>query len=239
MTPDLTVSVHFDLICPWCYIGKRNLDVALARLAESHPDTKVRVVWRSMQLLPETPEEGSDFRAFYEARLGSPAAVRARQTQVQAAAARAGVEIDFARIKVFPNTAMAHRLLDFARVFGDRPQQDALLEHLFAAYFNEGRDIGDFETLMILVEASGLDTRGARLWAAEPYAPRDAVLRRLVSEVPLYEFNDQAAISGAQGPEILYDMICAAIAENRVTVQPSQVTLPIGPAPSSAGRASE
>jgi predicted DsbA family dithiol-disulfide isomerase len=222
MTPDLTVSVHFDLICPWCYIGKRNLDVALARLAESHPDTKVHVVWRSVQLLPETPEEGVDFRAFYEARLGSPAAVRARQTQVQAAAARAGVEIDFARITVFPNTAMGHRLLDFAREFGDRPQQDALLERLFAAYFNEGRDIGDFETLMTLAEASGLDSRGARLWAAEPYAPRDAVSRRLVSGVPLYEFNNQAAISGAQGPETLYDVMCAAIAKNRGAVQPSQ-----------------
>ena len=227
------------MICPWCYIGKRNLDVALARLAESHPDTKARVVWRSMQLLPETPEEGVNFRAFYEARLGSPAAVRARQTQVQAAAARAGVKIDFARIKVFPNTAMGHRLLDFARVFGDRPQQDALLESLFAAFFNEGRDIGDFETLMTLAEASELDTRGARLWAAEPYARGDAVLPRLVSGVPLYEFNDQAAISGAQGPEILYDVMRAAIAENRVTVQPSQVTLPISLAPSSAGRASE
>jgi predicted DsbA family dithiol-disulfide isomerase len=218
MKPELTVSVHFDLICPWCYIGKRNLDVALARLAEIHPDTNVHVAWRSVQLLPETPEEGLDFQAFYEARLGSPAAVRARQSQVQAAAARAGVAIDFARIKVFPNTARAHRLLDFAGVFGNRSQRDALLERLFAAYFNEGRDIGDFETLITLAEASGLDALGARSSAARPYAPDDDVWRRLGSGVPLYEVNDQAAISGAQGPEILYDMMCAAIAENRMAV---------------------
>jgi predicted DsbA family dithiol-disulfide isomerase len=218
MKPDLTVSVYFDLICPWCYIGKRNLDIALARLGESHPETKVRVAWRSVQLLPATPEAGVDFRAFYEARLGGPAAVRARQAQVREAAARAGVEIDFPRIKVFPNTAMAHRLLDFASASGNRLEQDALLERLFAAYFNEGRDIGDFETLMTLCESSGLDVHGARSWAARSDAPGNDVLRRLGSGVPLYQVNDRAAISGAQDPEILCAMMCAAIAETRMTV---------------------
>ena len=206
MKPDLTVSVHFDLICPWCYIGKRNLDIALARLSESHPDANVRVAWRSVQLLPETPKAGVDFRAFYEARLGSPEAVRA------------GVEIDFASIKVFPNTAMAHRLLDFASAFGNRLQQDTLLERLFAAYFNEGRDIGDFETLMTLCETSGLNARDARSWAARSDAPVNDVLRRPGSGVPLYQVNDRFAISGARDPEILYAMMCADIAETRMTV---------------------
>ena len=113
VTPPTTVQVdvYFDLICPWCLIGKRQLDAALARWRAEHAGADVHVRWHSVRLIDGVPPEGWDFAAFYERRLGSPEAVQARQAQVRAAARQAGAEIDFSRIRVFPDTGPAHQLL--------------------------------------------------------------------------------------------------------------------------------
>jgi len=132
MSSELAATVYFDLICPWCLIGKRNLETALTMLAQSDPHVTVKVDWRSTQLLPHVPEDGLDFTAFYEARLGGAAAVRARQAQVLAAAREAGCEIAFERILRMPNTAKAHRLLHFARSAGPG-RFEQLLDRLFQA----------------------------------------------------------------------------------------------------------
>jgi hypothetical protein len=107
----LNVDVYIDLICPWCLIGKSHLRRALERLAETDPDVDVRVRWHSVQLAPDVAAEGWPFAEFYERRLGGREAAQARQAQVRAAAAQAGVSIDFSRISIFPNSAKAHRLL--------------------------------------------------------------------------------------------------------------------------------
>src|SRR5215475_3173836 len=81
----LKIEAFFDFICPWCLIGKRNLDAAVARFASSRPDVQVKVQWRSHQLLPWTPPDGLPYQAFYRDRLGSAEAVAARRAQVQKA----------------------------------------------------------------------------------------------------------------------------------------------------------
>jgi predicted DsbA family dithiol-disulfide isomerase len=147
----------FDFICPWCLIGKRNLEKAVRKLAQSRPDVQVQTSWRGVQLLPHLPAQGVPFMEFYVQRLGSEAAVRARQEQVQDAAYHADVEVDLRRIEVMPNTANAHRMLALAMEQGSERQIDALLERLFTSYFQRGEDLGDRELLLRLARQCGFD----------------------------------------------------------------------------------
>jgi len=201
MTQTLKIDVYVELICPWCLIGKSNLVSALKQLADADP--RVQVQWHTVQLVPEVPREGWPFAEFYLRRLGSPEAVRQRQAQVRAAAAQAGVEIDFARIERFPNTTLAHRLLAFAE---HQPSVvDAMLDRLFEAYFQRGVNIGDIDTLLDIAQDLGLDREAAAAWLdAEPTPPTKSPA---VSGVPLFVFDEQFALSGAQPPEMLLSAI--------------------------------
>ena len=203
MTQNLKIDVYVELICPWCLIGKSNLASALEQLADTDPDLRVQVQWHTVQLVPEVPREGWPFAEFYLRRLGSPEAVRQRQAQVRAAAAKAGVEIDFARIERFPNTTLAHRLLAFA---ASQPSVvDAMLDRLFEAYFQRGENIGDIDTLLVIAQELGLDREAAAAWLdAEPTRPTESPS---VSGVPLFVFNEQFSLSGAQPPEMLLSAI--------------------------------
>lgn len=208
VTPTATVQVdvYFDLICPWCWIGKTHLDTARRQLAERQPGAQVQLRWHSVQLIPQTPPQGWPYQAFYEHRLGGPEAVRARRAQVQAAAARAGLTIHHGRIAVFPNTWRAHQLLDQAAQ--QHPNQhEALLDALFEAFFVQGLDIGDDRVLASLAEAHGVDsTEGAALDAPPLWAMPDGA-----SGVPLFVFNQRQAVSGAQPPEVLLDAMQASM----------------------------
>ena len=199
MQRELRIDAFVELICPWCLIGKRHLARALEYFAQTDPQVRVRVHWHAVQLVPQVPAEGWPFGEFYLRRLGSPEAVRQRQAQVQAAAAQAGVDIDLARIARFPNTSRAHRLLELAAL---QPHTvDPLLERLFAAYFRRGEDLGDTGTLVAIAQETGLDPAAARacLDAAPPAAEPAPV-----SGVPLFVFDGQWSLSGAQPPEALW-----------------------------------
>ena len=151
----LSIEVYFDFICPWCLIGKRQLDQALAQLRVAQPEVQVAVSWRGVQLLPALPVQGEDFHDFYLRRLGSEQAMGLRQAQVRQAAASVGVELDFGNIPRMPNTADAHRLWQRACQLGSPAQLDELLEWLFACHFLHGGDLGDGATLLGLAEAAG------------------------------------------------------------------------------------
>lgn len=210
MSDTMTIEVYFDLICPWCLIGKRHLATALQRFRAAHPATAVHVVWRSAPLLPDTPPAGLPYDEFYERRLGGKAAVAARRAQVQAAAGMAGFQFNFDAIRTMPNTLAAHRLLRLAQDYGKPEQEDALLERLFAAYFLEGHDIGDATVLAGLARDCGLAMAipGA---ASTPTEPRRAPP---LSGVPCFVFNGRQAVSGAQPPEIML----ATMQDSRVAV---------------------
>jgi predicted DsbA family dithiol-disulfide isomerase len=198
MERELRIDAFVELICPWCLIGKRQLALAVERFAQTDPQVRVEVRWHTVQLIPQVPAQGWPFAAFYLQRLGSPEAVRQRQAQVQAAAAQAGVDIDLARIARFPDTARAHSLLGFA---ASQPHTvDPLLERLFDAYFRRGEDIGNTETLLELAQEMGLDPASARAWLDAPPPAQPAP----VNAVPLFVFNGQRALSGAQPPEALW-----------------------------------
>lgn len=195
----MKIDVISDAVCPWCYIGKRNLEQALAQ----RPDIEADVHWHPYQLHPDAPAGGYDYRATIEQKYGREAIARmfAHITQVGAAA---GIAFHLDRISRGANTLDAHRLLYWARAAG---VQNQVCEAIFEAYFGDGRDLGDPETLVAIAAANGLDGADIRARLASA-VDRDKIeeLRAFaagqgVSGVPLFIIDGVHTLSGAQGVE--------------------------------------
>jgi predicted DsbA family dithiol-disulfide isomerase len=206
------VEISVDLVCPWCLIGLRQFQRAREGMRTLMPQLRWDVHWRGVQLLPHVPQEGFPFHDFYLQRLGGPERLRERQAQVRAAAARAGVSIDYDRIAVMPNTADAHRMLQ--SLDGDGARQEALAERLLCAYFERGEDIGNADVLRAHGAASGLSASqmdAALLGARMPFASNDPSLQG----VPCFVFDDREMLSGAQPAPDLVDAVLRAIERAR------------------------
>ncbi|MDR7135812.1 putative DsbA family dithiol-disulfide isomerase [Lysobacter niastensis] len=208
----VTIGIHFDLICPWCFIGKRHFEAARARLVQKYPAVVVESVWQPVQLLPEVPEQGLPFAQFYERRLGSPQAVRQRRQQIEMAARKAGLELDMAAIQRMPNTARAIDLLRRVATLGQPALYEALLERLFVAYFQRGEDIGDAATLRSLAEEVGVasDQLGDVKLDYACNAPAESA----VPGVPHFVFNGRLSLSGAHDAAILFDAMSHGVQES-------------------------
>lgn len=209
----LSIEVFFDFICPWCLIGQRHLQTALQQLRLEQPEVEVSLRWRGVQLLPDMARTGQPFEAFYRKRLGSEQAVRQRQAQVRAAAEAAGVSIDFPRISRMPNTADAHRLLERATALGDAQLAEALLAELFAAYFQQGKDLGDPITLMQIAQSCGLSpaqVADCLRGDASPFVGGNA---RAADGVPCFVFNQRRVVSGAQPVAVLLEAMRESLGE--------------------------
>lgn len=215
MNPSLRIEVHFDLICPWCLIGKRHLAAALQDFRRLRPDISVELVWKSRELLPGTPPAGLPYQAFYERRLGSRGAVAARRAQVQEAAAPAGIQFAFERIQVMPNTRSAHRLIALAKSECGPAGTAALIERLFTGYFLRGENIGDPKVLSRIAGEFGVgQARLADALAAPAGSDLDADLDAPdVSGVPYFVFNGRYPLSGAHPAETLLQMMQLATLE--------------------------
>src|SRR5437764_752281 len=149
----LTVDVISDVICPWCYIGKRRLERAVAAV-----DEPVRVRWLPFQLNPTMPRKGISRREYRTKKFGSWEHSQELDARVAAAGEAEGIHFAFDRIERTPNTLDAHRLIWLAEKEG---VQDAVVEALFWAYFTDGRDISNGQTLIDVVADAGLDRRKA------------------------------------------------------------------------------
>ncbi len=212
----LTVDVISDVVCPWCYIGKRRLEAALARLRESEPELPIEVRWHPFQLNPDLPREGIDRRRYLEDKFGGRERAQQIYARVSAAGATVGIPFAFDAIERQPNTLDAHRLIVWAQARRDG-DPDALVEQLFRAYFLDGRFLGDQEELVARAAAAGYDAGDARRFLASDEVRKevaDAELRARVlgvSGVPFFIFGGKTAVSGAHEPETLL----AAIAQAR------------------------
>ena len=200
------LDILSDPICPWCYIGKAQLDRALAE----RPDHPFQIEWHPFQLNPDMPAEGMDRVAYLEAKFGGPEGARQVYGRIAEAATAAGVEIDFDAIRRTPNTLDAHRLIHWAGIEGRQP---AVVAALFAAYFREGRDIGDREVLADIADGVGMDAAVvSKLLAsdadAEDVRARDAHSRQMgVTGVPCFIVGQRHAVPGAQPPELWVKVI--------------------------------
>jgi predicted DsbA family dithiol-disulfide isomerase len=198
----LSIEVSFDLICPWCLIGKRNLDAAVGMLRAQRPDVAVEVSWRSFPLLPNIPKQGLPYTEFYEQRLGSAGAVARRQAQVREAARAAGVEIAFERIQVFPNSLDAHRVVAQAQSQGGSARAGAVIDGLFDRYFVRGENIGDAAVLADVRAEHGISPSDAAVPDAEA---------RGMHGVPYFLLNDTIAVEGAQRAPLLVEAMLHAL----------------------------
>jgi predicted DsbA family dithiol-disulfide isomerase len=198
---NLSVDVISDVICPWCYIGKRRLEKAIAALDGPH---EVRVRWLPFQLNPTMPKEGISRREYRTRKFGSWERSLELDAQVAAAGKAEGISFAFDRIERTPNTEDTHRLIWLADKKG---VQDAVVEALFRAYFTEGRDISNRQTLIDVVANAGLDREKAdavlnNIDGLEALKEAEELSRlHRVDGVPFFIVNGKITLGGAQHPD--------------------------------------
>lgn len=196
----MRIDIFSDVICPWCFIGKKRLEKAL----ELRPLPDLQIHWRAFQLNPGMPAEGMDRQAYLAAKFGGPESAQRIYDTVGAAGRRSGVAFAFDKITRTPNTVAAHRLVRFAERFG---RQDAMVEALFQAYFLQGRNLSDLDALAEIAAVAGLDRAAVRGYLdsdedAETVLAEDAYARKLgIGGVPCFIVDGRYALSGAQEPE--------------------------------------
>ena len=201
------IDVVSDVVCPWCFIGKRHLAAALAQI-DDLPDVVVR--WHPFELNPDLPASGVPRRDYLERKFGGAERAAQIYARVHEAGRRGGIAFDFDAIERQPNTREAHRLIAWAQANGDA---DALVERLFAAYFLEGRFIGDRDELARVAAEAGVDEAAARTWLASDIgraeiAKAEERARALgITGVPFFIFDGRVALSGAHPPDTLRDAI--------------------------------
>ena len=197
----IKLDILSDPICPWCYIGKAQLDRALA----NRPDHPFVIEWHPFQLNPDMPAEGMDRRADLEAKFGGREGAVKAYAPIVEHAAKAGLEINFEGMTRTPNTIDAHRLIHWAGI--ERKQEEAV-DALFHAYFVETRDIGDHDVLADIADAIGLDAAVIRRLLGsdadrDDIAQRDAHSREMgVTGVPTFIVDQSHAVPGAQPTEL-------------------------------------
>jgi predicted DsbA family dithiol-disulfide isomerase len=213
-SPALPITIYSDVICPWCYIGKRRFEAALG---EPGMPERIDISWRPFELNPDMPSEGMERSAYRAAKFG---AEKARQLDQQMAAngREAGIAFAFDKMKRTPNTRLAHRLIWQAERAGQETQ-NAVVNRLFEGFFEEGLDIGKKDVLVAIAKDAGLDGKVAKT-ALEAEHTLEAVLdledagiRMGIRGVPFFLLIDKYAISGAQPPELWHDALPKIAAE--------------------------
>jgi predicted DsbA family dithiol-disulfide isomerase len=217
----LNIDIISDVVCPWCYIGKRQIEAALALYAQRQPGAdKPCVTWRPFQLNPQLPAEGVSREQYVVQKFG---AARAKDiyARVAAVGTEYGIAFAFDKIARQPNTVAAHSLIALAGAVGSQPEglQDRVKEAFLRAYFLDGVDLTKTENLVAIAATAGLDRDQAERCLADPQSRQaveqeDGRARAIgVQGVPFFIFNGKLAVSGAQGPEALLDAMLQAEAK--------------------------
>ena len=211
MGQPLLIDLVADVVCPWCYLGWRRVKSAVAL----RPDLEPLIVWRPYQLDPSLPEQGVDRKAYMAGKFKDPVKLKAVHTALVEAGAEEGIVFDFDAIALSPNTSAAHRLIRWAHGAG---KQDAVIEALFAAYFTDGRDIGDPQVLAQIGAAAGLDPAMILRLLAEG-ADKDVIAREHamavqggITGVPFAIFGGKLAVVGAESRENIAQAIDRVLA---------------------------
>jgi predicted DsbA family dithiol-disulfide isomerase len=215
----LHIDVWSDIACPWCYVGKRRLEAALARFTTNGSAPAVEVVWRAFELDPSAPRERPTDVSYaerlarkYGCSVEEAGAMIARMTDV---ARDDGLDFHFERIRP-GNTFDAHRVLHLAH---ERGVQDAVKERYLRAYMTEGEPIGDPETLVRLAAEAGLDADEVRAalasdaYEADVRADEDEARELGINGVPFFVIGGRYAVSGAQPAELLHRALVQASKE--------------------------
>ena len=223
----LTIDVVSDVVCPWCFIGKRHLDRALQLWRTEQPQGAVAVRWHPFFLNPDTPEGGQPYRPFLEKKFGGPQKLAEIWQRITEAGRTTGIEFAFEKIELRANTLNAHRLIHHAQQTGQDGDPkvvqskavNRLIEGLFAAQFIEGRHLGDRTVLAAVAGERGMDREAVQRYLdsaedADVVRAAAADLQRMgIGGVPFFIFNKRLTASGAQPPEALLKVMREAVVE--------------------------
>jgi predicted DsbA family dithiol-disulfide isomerase len=201
----LRIDVVSDVVCPWCYIGKRRLERALEKAGLEG----VEIGWRPFQLNPDMPDEGMERRAYLKMKFGGDGSGGAMYEAIKAAGSEERIPFDFSGIEQQPNTVKAHRLIHYG---GEQGRQDAVVEALFTAYFTAGQNIGETDVLVAVAVEAGLDADATRAYLdsetdVDRIRAEDKVAREMgIQGVPCFIINRRYAVSGAQDPSVFLEV---------------------------------
>jgi predicted DsbA family dithiol-disulfide isomerase len=210
----MQIEIYSDVVCPWCFIGKRRLEHALETAGYAN---RVRVTWRPFELNPTMPKGGMDRRTYLQAKFGGAEALRGMEDRLTKAGEADGIEFAFDRIARTPNTFDAHRLIWLAE---QQDCQDEVVEAIFHSYFTKGNEIGNLDSLAEIASDCGLDREEVERFLASDRAVQEvrteeATGHRLgIRGVPYFVLNGSISISGAQPPDIFVSAIQQAEKES-------------------------
>lgn len=206
MPENLKLDIISDTICPWCYIGKKRLDEALARFGSDRVD----VMWRPYQLDPTVPKDGIDRRGYIKNKFGDPGQRAAMLDALNAAGDAQGIAFDFDAIDRTPNTMDSHRLIRWA---SNNARQQIVVELLFKRYFEEGADIGQNRVLIEVAAQAGMDSQlVTELLQGDSdlelvQTEIDLARHMGVTGVPTFIIENRYAVVGAQDSDVLFDFL--------------------------------
>ena len=195
----IKIDVVSDVMCPWCYVGKRRLEQAIAKI----DDIDVEVRWQPFQLDPTLPPEGRDRKEYLESKFGGPDEAKRIYSSIENAGKAEGLEFQFEKIAVSPNTLDAHRVIRWADKVGDGIQ-DRLVEILFNQFFMEGQNIGDHGVLIRAAKQAGMDADIVKSLLAGDQDKQEVrknieTAQKLgVRGVPCFILENKYAVMGAQ-----------------------------------------
>lgn len=202
----IRLDIFADPVCPWCLIGKAELDRAL----ESRPDHPFAITWQPFRLDPQMPQAGMGYVAYMKMKFGDEKGILAAMKPVMEASERLGLWINPSLIERVPNTLNAHRLLHWAGLEG---AQTPVMSGLMRAYWREGRNIGDPDVLALIGEQAGMNAQVIRRLLAttedrDEIAAREIHARqRGVSSVPTFIVAERHVVSGAQPASLWQNVI--------------------------------
>jgi predicted DsbA family dithiol-disulfide isomerase len=200
-----------DVVCPWCYLGKRRLEAAL----KLRPDVEAQVHWRPYFLNPHVPREGMARTEYLSRKFGSDERFRPAHERISKLGKEEGVEFHFEKIQRQPNTIDVHRVIHWAEEAG---KGSAVVEEIFKSFFTKGLDLTDNEALVAAAAACGLDAEEVRKNLASDldleFIQKAAASAADggISGVPFFIFNSRFAVAGAQTPDQLALAVDQALA---------------------------
>jgi predicted DsbA family dithiol-disulfide isomerase len=212
LQPMIAIDIVSDTVCPWCFIGKRRLERAMAE----RPDFRFQIGWRPFQLNPDMPRAGMDRQQYLALKFGGRERAFKIYDHVGKAGEGEGVAFSFDAIRRQPNTFDSHRLIRWSARAG---LQDAVVETLFRRYFEQGVDIGDRAILSAIAAEAGMDGVEVGDWLerevdSELVREEEAIARRMgIGGVPCFIVDRRFAVSGAQEPSVLVNVFDLAMKE--------------------------
>ncbi|WCL49851.1 DsbA family oxidoreductase [Leptospira sp. GIMC2001] len=210
------VQIVSDVVCPWCYIGKKNWESAVENWAKRNPNHKIDQEWKAFRLDPTLPEEGKPREEVMQAKFGNLDRVHSLFEQVKKVANQVGIEMDFKPGVTQPNTLHAHRLIRLGKKFQIENQ---LAEALFAEYFIHNGNLADKDNLTRIAIENGIPEEEIQKFWDEKWGEKDTIDEEInmrsmgVTGVPFFIINEKYAFSGAQPPDVIEKILDQILVE--------------------------